>query len=114
MKILRACLDPRVLLALGGVALAIFVLAPSLVLGVIPLLIVAACPLSMVVMMATMRQGQAGQAQAGAARAPDDVRRELADLGARQRRLEAELAASESIPSPRATPGSPRPIRPDS
>jgi hypothetical protein len=61
-----------------------------------PLLLVAACPLSMVVMMLAMRQ------QGHGSRVPDsgtdraaDLRRELLDLKARQRGLETELATLE-------------------
>jgi len=96
MRFLRACLDPRVLVGLAAVGVAIAVLAPGLVGAAFPLLVVAACPGSTVVMMLAMRQ------QGHGSRVPDsgtdraaDLRRELLDLKARQRGLETELATLE-------------------
>ena len=96
MRLLRACFDPRVLVGLAAVGVAIAVLAPGLVGAAFPLLLVAACPVSMVVMMLAMRQPGQGLpvAETGADRT-SDLRRELLDLKARQRGLETELATLE-------------------
>ncbi len=51
MKVLKACLDWRVLVALALVGLGIWLLAPGAVAAVLPALVLAACPLSMVLMM---------------------------------------------------------------
>ena len=102
MNYLRACLDPRVLgvVALAGVAVVIF--APGLIAAAIPLLIVAACPLSMLVMMRTMGGHAAASGPASGSDRVTDLRRELAELTDRQRRVESELAASDL--APRADP----------
>ena len=45
------CLDRRVLISLGGIGLAVLVVRPALLGTVLPLLVVLACPLSMLLMM---------------------------------------------------------------
>jgi len=52
---LRACYDWRVLAALLALAIAVYLVAPGFVAVAVPLLLVAACPLWMLVMMAVMR-----------------------------------------------------------
>lgn len=54
------CLNRNVLIGLGVVAVALFVLAPG-ARSVLPLLLVAACPLSMVFMM----RGMSGMGSSG-------------------------------------------------
>jgi choline-glycine betaine transporter len=51
MKVLKACLDWRVLVALALVGLGIWLLAPGALAVVLPALVLVACPLSMVLMM---------------------------------------------------------------
>ncbi|MFL5592971.1 MAG: DUF2933 domain-containing protein [Ktedonobacteraceae bacterium] len=58
----QMCLNWKVLLGLTVVGLAVWVVAPYLVLAALPLLLVVACPLSMLVMMGRMRGGQSAQA----------------------------------------------------
>lgn len=67
MKYLRVCLDPRVVGAVALAGLAVVLLAPGLVAAAIPLLLVAACPLSMLVMMRAM----GGRAASGPASGGD-------------------------------------------
>ena len=52
------CLNKRVLIGLGVVAVAVVVLAPNLFGAALPLLFVAACPLSMIFMMRAMGGGE--------------------------------------------------------
>jgi hypothetical protein len=70
MNALKMCLNWKVLAGLGVVALGIFAVAPDLVLGALPLLLLAACPLSMVVMMWGMRNMGGMPAGSGAAQGP--------------------------------------------
>lgn len=58
MEMLKKCLNPKVLIGLGIVALGFLIFAPKLLLGVLPLLIIAACPLSMALMMGSMGKGE--------------------------------------------------------
>ncbi len=54
MEMLKKCLNPKVLIGLGLVVVMLFVFAPKLALAYLPLLIIAACPLSMILMMGSM------------------------------------------------------------
>ena len=45
------CLNKNVLIGLAAIALVVFVLKPSWLLTALPLLVLAACPLSMSIMM---------------------------------------------------------------
>ena len=58
----QMCLNWKVLVGLALMGLAVWVVAPRLVLAALPLLLVVACPLSMLVMIGRMRGGQPAQA----------------------------------------------------
>ena len=58
----QMCLNWKVLAGLAVVGLAVWVVAPQFVLAALPLLLVVACPLSMLVMIGRMRGGQPAQA----------------------------------------------------
>ena len=96
MSILRYCLDRRVLAVLGVLALAVAFFAPHALGAALPLLLVAACPLSMVVMAIAMSRGSAPVAGSSSV---ESMRSELTELAERQRRLEGELAAAETTPA---------------
>ena len=74
---LKMCLNWRVLAGLAAVGVGIYVFAPSLALAAAPFLLMAACPLSMLLMMrgmGNMQQGtptQSGQPMVGAAVSSD-------------------------------------------
>lgn len=57
------CLNKRVLIGLGVVAVGIFAVSPRLLGSMAPLLILAACPLSMIFMMRAM-SAQGGSCEA--------------------------------------------------
>ena len=65
LSMLFLCLNWKVVAGLAVVAVVVGVLAPQLLLGAIPLLILAACPLSMLFMMGGM-QGKREQQSAAA------------------------------------------------
>ncbi|MBA2316427.1 MAG: DUF2933 domain-containing protein [Euzebyales bacterium] len=54
---MRMCLNKKVLLGLGAAAVGVLLLAPQWLGAALPLLLLAACPLSMVFMMMAMRGG---------------------------------------------------------
>lgn len=122
MSILRACADWRVVAILVAVGAGVAVFAPNLIAAAIPLLLVAACPLSMLVMMRTMT-GRPSNPSPGPGRAsgdsPSQLRERLAVTRLERERLERELARLESadrVPAAetRATPpGMPEPGRAD-
>jgi hypothetical protein len=63
MKMLKMCLNPKVLAGLAAVGVGIYLVAPDLVLAALPILLLVACPLSMLLMMWGMQhtQGQGKQ-----------------------------------------------------
>lgn len=63
------CFNRKVLMGLGALALGVLVVAPQLFFRVLPLLFVAACPLSMLLMMRGM-SGNGGQCSNGRASQP--------------------------------------------
>ncbi len=70
MKMLKMCLNPKVLAGLAAVGVGIYFVAPDLVLAALPKLLLAICPLSMLVMMWAMRgdhsEGQQASREADA------------------------------------------------
>lgn len=105
------CLNPKVLGGLALTALAVFLVAPGLFSAVLPLLFLAACPLSMVLMMRGMSGGkcstggsEAGQEHqtdaSGDASSTSAAEAEIARLRAEVDQLKAEQAArSEADPA---------------
>jgi hypothetical protein len=51
MRMLKDCLNPKVLVGLAAVAVVLYLLSPSAVLSGLPLLILLVCPLAIVLMM---------------------------------------------------------------
>jgi hypothetical protein len=62
MKMLKMCLNPKVLAGLALLGVAIYLIAPNLIAAALPTLLLAACPLSMLLMMWGMQHTQ-GQGQ---------------------------------------------------
>lgn len=83
---MRMCINKRVVGGLAVVALAIFALSPRLLGALGPVLIMAACPLSMLLMM----RGMSGREQQAEAASSDD--RQLRELEEEVNRLKAEIA----------------------
>lgn len=90
------CFNRKVLLGLGAVSLGMLAFAPQLFSRALPLLLVAACPLSMLLMMRGMSGGgascQSGKAEAD--RVAGDEHIEIARLRAEIERLRAERLAA--------------------
>ena len=95
MSILRYCLDRRVVAVLGVIALAIALLAPRALGAALPVLLLAACPLSMIVIAVVLGRSVMPAGLVAPSNAVS-MQAELDELAARQRRLEGELAASEA------------------
>lgn len=92
---MKMCWNWKVLAGLAAVGAGIFLLAPGLALAAAPFLLMAACPLSMVLMMRGMGGMQHGQDQPVAATAVATPTREerLAQLQAQLAGVQAEQAA---------------------
>ncbi len=98
---MRMCFDKRVLIGLAVLAVALLAINPSLFGAALPILVLLACPLSMVVMMWAM-SGQRRSSCGTDERAEDDVpaeqrvgassdEGEVAELRGEVARLRAEL-----------------------
>jgi hypothetical protein len=59
---MKMCLNPKVLAGLAALGVGIYLVAPDLMLAALPILLLAACPLSMLLMMWGMQHTQ-GQGQ---------------------------------------------------
>ncbi len=88
LQMLFMCLNWRVVAGLAVVGVIFWAVAPQLLLGAIPLLIVAACPLSMLFMMRGMQGGGSQQAMPSASEQTHEER--LAELHSRLSGLQAE------------------------
>lgn len=107
---MRMCLNWKVVAGLAAVGVGLVVLAPGVGARVLPLLLLAACPLSMLVMMAGMGRGMKGmgascatQQEAPAVTGTRDqqvraLRAELANIQRRQEAVERALAQVEAEP----------------
>lgn len=96
MKMLKMCLNWKVIAGLAVVGAGIFALAPDLALAALPFLILAICPLSMLFMMKGM---QGNEGEAGDERTPQvaGVSREeqISRLRAQQADLTDRIADQE-------------------
>lgn len=95
---LKMCLNRNVLIGLGVVALGVWVLAPDAFSAALPLLVLLACPLSMVVMMGAMggkggacKTGSDSSDAAGSDTAPDEIVRLRAEVD----QMRAELRSQQ-------------------
>lgn len=113
------CLNWKVIGGLGAVGLGVYTLTPSLWEAAAPLLIAAACPLSMLFMMGGMRGGMNRQCSTSGTNANEDqqaelagqtalsrkaqvaaLRQELTEAQARQEALARQIAALEAETAP--------------
>src|SRR5438046_147607 len=117
---MKMCLNWKVLAGLGALGVGVFVVAPGLLSAALPVLLLAACPVSMLVLMVGMnRMGGMGGDQSGAppqatiaaTGSRDDqlaqLRRELDEVGARQAAIVARMRAVEVAETPRLPSGDP-------
>jgi hypothetical protein len=96
MKMLKMCLNPKVLAGLAATGVAIYLFAPNLIAAALPILLLAACPLSMLLMMWAMQQSQ-GQGQQTTHEADAGLTREerIAQLRAQNEALADQIGALE-------------------
>lgn len=104
-NVLRMCFEPRVLAGLAAVGVLVWITAPSLLAPVVPLLLVAACPLSMLVMAWMMRGHLGGRTADPSAR--------LAELEREQQRIANDIARTRATLAASA-PATPVAVRRDS
>ena len=63
MKMLKMCLNPKVLAGLALAGVVIYLIAPNLIAAALPILLLTACPLSMLLMMWSMQHTQGQEKQ---------------------------------------------------
>ena len=88
-RMLKMCLNWRVLVGLAVSGLVIGLFAPGLFGRALPILLLAACPISMLVMLATMKQPTSH------APGPEDIdslQAQLAELTGKQEQVQERLA----------------------
>lgn len=89
-KMLRACLNWKVIGGLVLVGLGVWAVAPNLLVGALPFLLIAACPLSMMFMMRGEHGSQHEEADRKTRVAPSrDVR--LAELKAERQAIDQRI-----------------------
>jgi uncharacterized protein YlxW (UPF0749 family) len=89
-KILRMCVNWKVLLGAAVAGLVLWVVAPGALAAIIPVVLVAVCPLSMLLMMRAMHDGPATNGGGDAGEESADRGRALADLKAQLARTQQE------------------------
>ncbi len=106
MQAFKMCLNWKVFAALGGVAIAVLVFAPHYTLAVLPFLLLAVCPLSMILMMLFMGKGmgnhggdQCSSDDTAARPSAESIRARLGAVREEERRLEQQLAAEVHQPA---------------
>ena len=97
-RVLGMCFEPRVLAGLLAVGVLVWVTAPSLLASVVPLLLIAACPLSMLAMVWMMRGHFGGQSADPAGRLAE-LEREQQRIANDIARIRATLAAPPAPPA---------------
>lgn len=97
MNALKMCLNWKVIAGLAAVGIGVFVFAPGLAAAALPILVLAICPLSMLLMMGAMNNMGNGS-QSGAAYTTGGNEKlqsrdkELAQLEAQQQELVSKIA----------------------
>ena len=96
VRFLRMCLDWRVLVTLAVTGILLWIAAPDFVVRALPLLLLAACPISMLFMMRGMQQGQAHHTRADPKGGPNpsgqDANTTVEELKARIKALEGDIS----------------------
>ena len=93
-RIMRFCVDPRVIAAFVMTGFVAWIIAPALLGTALPVLVALACPVSMAVMAWTMRPKP--EERGAHDRSSDGTRAELERLDRKRAELEAQLRAADA------------------
>ncbi len=103
------CLNWKVLAGLGAVGVGIYLFAPDLAVAALPVLVLAACPLSMLLMMWGMNRMQGNRCETQGRRVPEETdagltrEERVARLQAQQAALADQVKALEQEEEPQPT-----------
>ncbi len=100
MKMFGMCINWKVIAGLAAVGVGVVLVIPGYAGAVLPLLILAVCPLSMVAMMFAMRGMGAGhESHEREPQRPEALQQRLFELRAEEAAIERELAARSDMGS---------------
>lgn len=102
-NMLRMCLNWKVLAGLGMVAVGVGMYRPDLLGAALPILLLAACPLSMLWMMRAMNHGDGAANRTptpGISDDPAELRNRMNLLAAEQEQISEQLARLGASPVP--------------
>ncbi|WP_072690807.1 DUF2933 domain-containing protein [Rhodococcus marinonascens] len=100
------CLNKKVLIGLGAVAVGLLLLEPGWAVVALPLLILAVCPLTMIFMMRGMKGREADRGSGDAAAKPQPAGPSTAteaDLGKQITGLQSELRLLKTVNAQRSS-----------
>jgi hypothetical protein len=107
MNILRACLDWRVVSGIAALGIAVYLVNPAILAAAFPLMLIAVCPLSMILMMRAMASQPAQPKVSDPVERAGQLRIQLAAAAREQQRLARELETVEAASlAPAAVPNS--------
>jgi len=104
-KMLRMCLNWKVIAALAGVGALVWLVAPNLLAAAVPLLVVAICPLSMVLMMGAMSRRPSSIETDGTVREGPD---RLGALVQEREEIDRQIAQLKLSPKPSVVDDAPK------
>lgn len=108
-KLFRACFNWKVIGGLALLGLGIWFVSPNLLAAALPVLLLAACPLSMLVMMRSMQGHEGSRSEGRSSRVVPSADVRLAELKALREAIDREIVGLEEgserpAPGPAASP----------
>jgi hypothetical protein len=97
LQALKHCINPKVIAALVAVGGGVYVFAPQAFAAALPLLVLAICPLSMVLMMGMMTRGSGAGSSSCSDESTAGDGADVQALQARVAELESELGRSSDL-----------------
>ena len=91
MKMFKMCLHPKVIAAMVAVAAGVWLVAPGWFTAALPILFLAICPLSMLLMMKMMMPGSARQDATADSSSQESMEEQLRQLDAQKAAVAEQL-----------------------
>ena len=96
MKMLKMCLHPKVIAAMVAVSAGVWLVAPGWFAAALPILFLAICPLSMLVMMKLMMPDSTGQQETADVASEESLQEQLRQLDAQQAAVAEQLRSRQA------------------